>query len=517
LRTIIFALLFSQQLLAAGHFKILQINDVYKFEGLENGATGGLARIRTLRKQLERDGTPVLVLHAGDLLYPSVMSKYLAARPMIETLNVLDGDAAAFDSRLIITLGNHEFEKDDPLFLLGRLAQSDFRWVSSNTWYCRAAGSCMETFATRVPATVRDTIVIDAGGVLVGIFGLTVDTPGTWFRIDHKNKSDRFAATRAAIDKLKKDGAKVIVGLTHEDMSDDLDLAASFPDIDLIVGGHDHLYQEKQVGHAWVAKADADARSAIVWDVTVPDSGAVSSNPVKVMIDATIEKDAAVDATVQQWLAALAKQLGPNDTIGMTKNLLEGVEPAVRGHETALGNLLTDVARDWMKADVGLLNGGAIRINDNIPPGPIRKYDMEGVFYYPGTLVDFELTGQQLLDMLRNGVSRVDAGDGRFLQVSGIKFTYRGGPPFTVDAKDVFVKGAPLDLAKKYKVATVQYIYENGAGDGFTLFEKATRPPLLHPIDAKANDHRAATEKTIAALPGKMVTTAVEGRIVKGE
>ena len=34
-------------------FKILQINDVYKIEGLEGGNTGGLARVRTLRKHLE--------------------------------------------------------------------------------------------------------------------------------------------------------------------------------------------------------------------------------------------------------------------------------------------------------------------------------------------------------------------------------------------------------------------------------------------------------------------------------
>src|SRR5881394_3064249 len=142
-------------------------------------------------------------------------------------------------------------------------------------------------------------------------------------------------------------------------------------------------------------------------------------------------------------MGQLARKLGPNDAIGATKNKLEGVEPAVRGYETALGNFLADVARAWMHTDVGLINGG-------VPPGPLRKYDMEGIFYYPDTLVDFEVTGQQLLDMLNNAVSRVDVGEGRFLQVSGIKFTYHGGPPFTVAAADVAVNGKPLDLGAKY-------------------------------------------------------------------
>lgn len=75
--------------------KILQINDVYKIEGLERGEIGGIARMRTLRKELEKEGQPVLVLLAGDFLFPSVMSKYFQARPMVDMLNLLDGDPSA--------------------------------------------------------------------------------------------------------------------------------------------------------------------------------------------------------------------------------------------------------------------------------------------------------------------------------------------------------------------------------------------------------------------------------------
>ena len=61
---------------AGVRFTILQINDVYKIEGLLGGRLGGLARVRTLRKRLEAEGRPVLVLHAGDLLFPSVMDNW---------------------------------------------------------------------------------------------------------------------------------------------------------------------------------------------------------------------------------------------------------------------------------------------------------------------------------------------------------------------------------------------------------------------------------------------------------
>src|ERR671910_661305 len=66
-------------------------------------------------------------------------------------------------------------------------------------------------------------------------------------------------------------------------------------------------------------------------------------------------------ASVQRWLNTLSGNLGGNETLGTTENLLEGVEPAIRGRETALGNLLADAARQQMQTDVAVINGGSIR------------------------------------------------------------------------------------------------------------------------------------------------------------
>jgi len=254
-----------------------------------------------------------------------------------------------------------------------------------------------------------------------------------------------------------------------------------------------------------------------VWDVVAPEGGAPKITTKRVMLDSSIEKDPDVDAEVQRWMKALEKKLGPNVEIGQTKNMLEGVEPAVRGRETALGNFLADVAHNWMHADVGLMNGGGIRINDNIPPGAVRSYDLEGIFYYSNNLVSFPVTGEQLLGMLNNGVSRADAGDGRFLQVSGIQLRYR-----VVNGKgevtSVMVNGKPLDPKATYNVGTIDYLYNSGLGDGFTLFDPKNpdKPKLAPlPVDRMTFDFRKATEATIGALPEKTITTAIEGRITR--
>jgi 2',3'-cyclic-nucleotide 2'-phosphodiesterase (5'-nucleotidase family) len=476
-------------------FKILQINDVYKIEGLEGGNLGGLARVRSLRRQLEADGTPVLILHGGDALYPSVMSKYLEAKPMVEVLNLLDGDAAATDPRFFITLGNHELDNREPGVLLARLEDSAFQWVTTNTRRCNPA--CDRLF----PKTTNVALV-DAGGAKIGIVGLLYP-----LKKAYAQSTDVIGAARTAVDDLRKQGARVVIAVTHQEMADDEKLVRAVPGIDLVIGGHDHLYMQSQVNGTWITKADADARSAIVYDVTVPSSGPVRTTPLRIALDTTTPKDPAIDGVVQRWLATLSEKIGGLANVGMTKVLLEGVEPAIRGRETALGNLLADAARDQMQTDIAILNGGSIRINDNIPPGPITNYDMEGIFYFSNSLIGVQATGRQLLEMLNNSVSRVDAGDGRFLQVSGLTFRY--GPD--VKPEDVEVNGKPLDLNASYSVATTDFVYTRGAEDGYTLFAEATRPPKVK--TNREADFRKTVEAYIRARG--TITTGIEGRIVR--
>jgi len=481
------------------HFKILQINDVYKIEGLEGGQSGGLARVRTLRKYLESDGTPVFVVHAGDALYPSVMSKYLEAKPMVDILNLLDGDPNKFDPNLIITFGNHEFDKSDAKILLERLKESQFEWVSTNADYCDP--ECSENFPG-----VPDVYEANAGDVKIGFLGLLYPLKKSYVQT-----TDPIYEALHAVNVLRGQwNARVVVAITHEDMPDDIKLVQAVPGINIVAGGHDHLFMQSRVNYTWIMKADADAKSVIVWDVIVPsEAGPVQTTPLRVVLDSTIKKDPDVDAAVQKWMRALSEKLGGNDTLGTTSNLLEGVEPAVRGRETALGNLLADVMREKMQTDVAFMNGGGIRINDNIPPGPITKYDMEGIFYYDNDVVAVQMTGQQLVDVLNNGVSRVDAGDGRFLQVSGVRFKYRktaNGYSVT----DVTVGGKTLDPNAMYTASTVSFLYDSPTDDQFTTFY-ADNPQRPKEVKPRVKSLRAVTTDYITTK--KTIDTDIDGRI----
>lgn len=529
---------------SATGFTILQINDTYKIEGLRAGAEGGFSRVRTLRQQVEAEGRPVLVLHAGDFLFPSVMSKYLAGVPMIEALNLLDG-AEGFDERLFVTPGNHEFDNSDPQILFDRIAQSKFTWLASNisvaaggpaTDAADPAGAGFEPLAARF-ANVKDHVVLDLGGIRVGIFSLSVDDQRRpWLAYGYDLPARRATITRL-LDDLEREGAQFVVGLTHQEIGEDEWLAREFGDrIDWIVGGHEHVMQLRKVGATTITKADADAKTAFRIDVrpaAVSDGGATySATSTLVELDKSVQLDSDMVRLVATSLVRLATAIEEKtgrkllDVVATTEHLLEGTEPTIRGRETALGDLLCDILRERLETDIAFVNGGAIRVNDDVPAGGnLRVYELEGIFYYDDKPVVFELTGRELLGLLEKSVSQATLGHGRFLQVAGVRFRYHVAADGStrVDAGEVSVRAAgetafaPLALDRRYRAATLTYTWRNGYRDGYPLFSagnNATSPALVAQPEIS---WRQLTEEALAALPGQRITTDLDGRIERIE
>ncbi|MBP7588715.1 MAG: 5'-nucleotidase C-terminal domain-containing protein, partial [Thermoanaerobaculia bacterium] len=216
------------------------------------------------------------------------------------------------------------------------------------------------------------------------------------------------------------------------------------------------------------------------------------------------------------------------DVVATTEHLLEGTEPAIRGRETALGDLLCDILRQRLATDIAFVNGGAIRVNDDIAAGGnVRVYELEGIFYYDDKPVVFEVTGRELLELLRKSVSQATLGHGRFLQVAGLRFRYDVAADGTtrVEAADVAVRTAgegqfaALDLERRYRAATLDYTWRNGYRDGYPLLSAGagnggTSPKL---VEEPQISWRKLTEEALAALPGQRITTDLDGRIVRVE
>ena len=468
--------------------KVLQLvtfNDVYEIQPVDKGAFGGAARVATLVQQLRAQNPNTLVLFAGDLLSPSVMSGVFKGEQMVAALNSIGVDYA--------TLGNHELDFGLPT-LKTRVAESKFKWLSANL-LDTATGAPVE-------GTQRDTL-LTVGAVKVGIFGLAYDfTPILADKTAVKFK-DAVQTAQAEVKSLRAQGAQYVIALTHEDAIDDCALSKSVAGLDFIVGGHDHsAMSNTQCGTAPYVKATSDARN--IWSIKVDLNGKTPVyNYTNTAVTAAVPENSATAAVVASYAGKLDADF--NRVIGQTTVPLDATEGAVREKESNLGNFIADALRTASKADIAVMNGGSIRTDTTYPVGNITKKDIFSILPFGNTLVVVKVKGSVVRAALENGVSQIESTAGRFLQVSGM--TYAFNPKAAAGSRivDVTVGGKALDDNATYSVAINDYLYSGG--DGYTLFQNlpTTVEPSEGPLLAQiVSDALSSAGHIAPALDGRI-------------
>ncbi len=485
---------------------VIHLNDTYRIDPVENGTAGGPGRVVTVVERTRRETrAPTMVLHGGDFIAPSLESRYFAGRQMIDALNFLHARAP-----LIAVPGNHEFDERRPEMLVGALKASRFPWLASNV--------ALRTGDAAVDAAFRPDTVLTAGGVRVGIFALSfLDAPRSYAVED----TAYLEVARRKIRALEARGADLVVGLTHLDLALDRRIAGlrrEHPKLAWIAGGHEHyrIHEPGTDSTALITKGDSNARS--VWKVLLGmRGGRPAVHAVPVALDASVPQDPAYRREVEErYRAALLEKVPFFDTrIGTAATRLDATEGTVRDAESNWGSWLADQMRTAfpdVRADVAVLNGGAIRIDDTFE-GPIRWEHLARTFGFPTRVGLVWLRGRDLRQtVLEQGVSG-GRGEGRFLQVSGLRFTFdrRRSPGERVTKVEV-QEGegwAPLDENRIYVVAVPDYLY--GGGDAYHFKDRATMtlPPgpelRLLAFDAL----------TAAYARGEAIAPKVEGRITE--
>lgn len=465
----------------------MHFNDTYQLAPVDGGKAGGLDRLAYVIKQIRGQDPEAQLLFPGDLISPSVESSiFKKGAQMIEGLNALRIDAA--------TLGNHEFDYG-PVVLQERLAESNFPWIVTNLY--RADFS-------RVPRTLF-SLTRRVRGIDVGYFGLltqetvVASSPGPDIRL-----VDELGAARGIVPVLQRGGARVIVGITHLPMALDQQILRDVTGIQLIAGGHDHDPMRAAVGSALVAKAGSDSRwLGVVRMQVAPDGRLLSMRDELITITDQTPSDPVVAAIAKRYADQMSKEL--DVVIGRTTVALDARNAAVRAAESALGNLITDVMRQAVTADIAITNGGGIRTNAVLPVGEIKRKDVLGWMPFGNVIVKVRMSGAAILSALENGVSQVEGLNGRFPQVSGMTYTFSRSRPAGSRIVSATVGGRPLDPTAFYTVATNDFMARGGDGyatirAGEVLINEAGGPVM-------------ATAVVEAIQRAGTVSPRVEGRI----
>jgi 5'-nucleotidase / UDP-sugar diphosphatase len=424
---------------------ILHINDVYEISAIEGGQYGGLSRAATVLQQLERSRSPVLMTLGGDYLSPSAIGtavvdgQPLAGRQMVDVLNHVGLDWAV--------LGNHEFDVSEAAFR-ARLAESRFRVVSSNV---------SDVNGQPFPGTLRSAVVpIQAGGrtIRLGLIGLTIDSS----RRPWVQYAPPVAAARDQIGQLKGK-VDAIVALTHLSLAGDQDLVTQVPDIDLVLGGHEHENWMLRRGPRFtpIVKADANVRTVAVVTLTF---GRANTRPTVTsrfdVLDGSVRQDSKVEGVVRKWTTiafdAFRKNgFEPERVVALVNESLDGRESTVRNQPGRLTDLITtSFDREAGGVDVAILNGGSVRIDDVIQAGPITEYDVIRILPFGGRITRAAIDGAVLASILEIGVT--NRGTGGYLHTRGVA---REGSQW-------LIRGKPLDVSARYTVALTDFLMSGG-------------------------------------------------------
>jgi hypothetical protein len=278
------------------------------------------------------------------------------------------------------------------------------------------------------------------------------------------------SASQTAIElvpELRKQGAEIIVAVTHQREPNDNKLAEKIPPglIDIILGGHDHYYSHSLINGVHVLRSGTDFKQlsyieayrksdSTGWDFSITRRDVVRSIPI----------DTQADELVTKLTSSLKEKL--EKPIGYTASPLDGRFTTVRTRESNLGNFVCDLMRFYYNADCTMMAAGTIRGDQVYPPGLLRLKDILNCFPFEDPVIVLRLSGKSLVDALENGVSQLPALEGRFPQVSNINFEFTASAPPGSRVYWVKVGGQPVDYERKYTLATRGYM---GRGkDGYT-------------------------------------------------
>lgn len=424
----------------------------------ENPTLGGYARLATMVESVRQGkkiiGEPVLLFSGGDFIGGTA---YSWLGPLGHTPELSIKQAIGYDA---VVIGNHEYDYG-PEVLADYLTEAGYPEAHSNTAVLASNISLPEGHPL-----IRDQLYLEShtitlcNGLKVGVFGLigkdavtvTTDNEPVVF-------TDQHEIARLKVDRLKEQGAELIIALSHSGVDEDLMLAAEIDGIDVIIGGHCHTALGEPLFKNQTVIVQAGAHLEYMGHLELsyqPSSGIVTvrneqtNRPYLKRLDHEVPLDPEIEGHIEKY-SVLLNQYIASKTAGSIQNVLEPL--AFSGfivpdypplQETPLGNYVTDAMRLVVaektdhSPDFAIQANGSIRgsINPGTMPhsfGLISFYDLvelvglgkgpDGLAGYP--LVAVYMTGDEIINVLEAAVLLEEImGNTFFLQFSGLRYSY---------------------------------------------------------------------------------------------
>ncbi|KAF7311636.1 25S rRNA adenine-N(1) methyltransferase [Mycena kentingensis (nom. inval.)] len=443
--------------------RILHFNDVYRVAPQKLDPTKAdtidVTQFAALLDSLRTDDG--LVLFSGDLFSPSVESSVTRGSHMVPVINELRPDVSL--------TGNHDFDFGYP-HLAKLLASTSFPWLLSNI---------IDKTTSKVPSAVQEYTILERAGTRIGVIGLVekewIGTVATW-PTEFEYKDMKTVGLELSERLRGEHGCDMVVALTHCRVPNDIALAkdllalspaeqekrpvASSHGVDLLLGGHDHLYYASRGMSSWdgydlaqkvlggeadngdvlVAKSGTDFRdlSELTLELEETPEGSVRRKVIKAIhgkrhsTQPNSESSAKLTGILKKVLSSVSSTLKApvcNSTVA-----LDVRSQFIRTEESAACNWFADVIRHAYDdslamsgcggSDAVFVCAGTFRGDSMYGPGAITIGDILEILPFEDPIIVIELAGAAIWDALESSLATWPAQEGRFPVVSGMRVSW---------------------------------------------------------------------------------------------
>lgn len=205
-----------------------------------------------------------------------------------------------------------------------------------------------------------------------------------------------------------------VIAMSHMRMPNDYRLAEQCGGyIDILLGGHDHHYEDTVKNNIRILNSGTDFGDFSVVQVSGRnmgiklENGGVLLNPLettcrRVTVDQSSSDE---DPEMVEALKDVQTKLAANmdKVIGSTKVDLDARFSEIRTKETNVSNFVAQIMTRSTGADVAILNAGTLRADRIIPKGPLTVRDLCDILPMADPMAMVELSGENLLKALENG------------------------------------------------------------------------------------------------------------------
>ena len=161
-------------------------------------------------------------------------------------------------------------------------------------------------------------------------------------------------------------GADIVILLTGSTVPNTAKLLTNGV-VDIILKGDSKEDSVIKIGNGLYGKQGSGAGNALVISAKLSERENDLMFKSEVVPLSNFKPDEKIAGKIEIYLSELSSIIDVN--IGTTVTRLDTTYESVRSSENAFGNLVADAIRDYYSADIGFVNGGAIRGNHIYEPG----------------------------------------------------------------------------------------------------------------------------------------------------